>query len=70
MRSFMRRAWRDLLASAVAALLAFAVASFVWIYNHLNPISDHGTGVSFTLWPVVCLAIVVFAVTWFIASRS
>ncbi len=68
MRPLMRRAWRDVLASAVAALLAFAVASFVWIYNHRYPISD--TGVSFTLWPVVCLALVVFAVTWLIASRS
>ena len=70
MRSFMRRPWRNVLASAIAALLAFAVASFVWTYNNRYWASDHVTGVSLTLWPVVVLAVVVFAITWFIASRS
>jgi hypothetical protein len=58
---------KDLLTSATAALLAFGVGSFVWVYTIRL---DHTTGVSFTLWPVFGLAVVVFAATWFISTRS
>ncbi len=66
----MRGTLKDFLASAAAALLAFVVGSFVWLYNDRYLISGHTRGVSFTLWPVLGLAVVVFVVTWFISTRS
>jgi hypothetical protein len=52
-----------LLTAAIAALVAFVVGSFVWTYSNAR-------SASFTLWPVVGLAVIVFVVTWFISTRS
>jgi hypothetical protein len=67
---FTRHRWKGLLTSAIAALLSFVLGAFVWIYNDRYWNVDHATGVSLTLWPVVGLAVVVFAVTWCISKRS
>jgi hypothetical protein len=69
MQRLARRAWRDLLTAAIAALLAFVVGSFVWFYNNRYWQMEHASGVSFTLWPVVCLAVIVFVVTWLVWKR-
>ena len=51
------------LMAAIAALVTFVVGSFVWIYSNAS-------NASFTLWPVIGLAVIVFVVTWLISRRS
>ena len=63
---FLWRAVKNLLVSGVAALLTFVSGSIAWISFNSHAASVH----DFTLWPVLWLAIAVFAVTFAVSQGA